>query len=85
MPISEKNHRGRKVLTVIVLALLILLSVVNFRIIKAPLSKFVRHNIGFEDFAGEVQDGYISDNFIRPCFKNDKAMCYFNKIAIAAM
>ena len=22
---------------------------------------------------------------IRPCFKNDKAMCYFNKIAIAAI
>ena len=22
---------------------------------------------------------------VRPCFKNDKAMCYFNKIAIAAM
>ena len=28
---------------------------------------------------------FLKNWIARPCFKNDKAKCYFNKIAIAAM
>lgn len=68
MPRKETKNRGGKVLAVTVLALLVLLSVVNFGIVRAPLSKFVRKEIGFEELVDEVQKGYVSNNFFR---KND--------------
>ena len=68
MPVRGKNHRGKKLLAVTVLALLILLSAVNFRILKGPLVKLIHREIGFEAFTAEVQNGYISDSFV---FKND--------------
>ena len=63
MPAQEAKHRGRKLLAVTVLALLALLSAVNFRIVKTPLARLVRHEIGFTEFVNEVQNGYISGGF----------------------
>ena len=68
MQAQETKHRGRKVLAVAVFAVLVLLSAVNLKIVKDPLSKLIRHDIGFEKFVDEVQNGYLSDSF---AYKND--------------
>lgn len=68
MPAQEKKHRGRKLLTITVLALLMLLSVVNLKVVIKPIQKFIQREISFEDFTNEVQKGYLSDRFVR---KND--------------
>lgn len=64
MPAQETTHRGRKLLAVAVLAVLALLSAVNFDIVKNPLSKFIRQDTSFEGFVDEVQNGYLSDSFV---------------------
>ena len=63
MPAQETNRRGRKPLAVTVLALLALLSALNLRIVKAPLSRLVRHETGFAGFVDEVRSGYVSGSF----------------------
>ena len=68
MPAQETKHRGRKVLAAAVLVLLVLLSIVNLKIVKEPLQKFIQNDLSFEGFADEVQKGYLSDSF---AYKND--------------
>lgn len=68
MPVQETKHRGRKVLAVAVLVLLVLLSAANLNIVKNPLSKLIRQDISFEGFVDEVQKGYLSNRF---AYKND--------------
>ena len=68
MPDQETKHRGRKVLVVVVLALLVLLSTVNLKIIKGPLLKLIGRETGFAGFVDDVQKGYLSDSFT---YKND--------------
>ena len=68
MPAQETKHRGRKVLAVMVLVLLVMLSAVNLKIIKDPLSKLIRRETCFAGFVDEVQKGFLSDSF---AYKND--------------
>ena len=65
---QETKHRGRKVLATAVLTLLMLLSAVNLRIVKDPLSKLIQRELTFENFVDDVQSGYLSDSF---AYKND--------------
>lgn len=68
MSAQKKTYRGKKLMTIAVLALLALLSVANLKIVKEPLGKFVRHELSFEGFSDEVQKGYVSNDFAH---KND--------------
>lgn len=68
MPAKKKKPRGRKIFAIVMLALLALLSVVNFKIAIEPFGKLVRHELSFENFVNEVQKGYLSDSFSH---KND--------------
>lgn len=68
MPAQETKYRGRKLLAAAVLAVLVLLSAANLKIVKDPLSKLIRHDIGFERFVDEVQKSYLSDGF---AYKNN--------------
>ena len=68
MSAQETKHQSRKVLVVMVLAVLVLLSAVNLKIIKDPLSKLIQRDLNFEGFVDEVQKGYLSDSF---AYKND--------------
>lgn len=63
MPAQEKGRRGRKLVAVTALALLILLSAADLRIVKGPLQKFIQHDLGFEDLVDEIQEGYLSGRF----------------------
>ena len=68
MSAQEIKHRSRKVLAVAVLAVLVLLSAANLKIVKDPLQKFIQNDLSFEGFVDEVQSSYLSDNF---AYKND--------------
>lgn len=63
MPTHETKHRSRKVPAVAALVVLVQLSIANLKIVREPLEKFIQHDLSFEDFADEIQKGYISDNF----------------------
>lgn len=68
MPTQKETCRGKKLMTIAVLALLTLFSIANIKMIKEPLEKIARHEITFEGFTDEVQKGYVSNDFFR---KND--------------
>ena len=68
MPVHEKKPEGRKVLAIVMLALLALLSVANYKIVSEPLRKLIRNDLSFDDFIDEVQEGYVSNSFFH---KND--------------
>lgn len=60
MSTQQKKNRGRRLLAVLVLLLLTLLSAANLTIVEDPLSKLAEHDLSFEDFVVEVQNGYTS-------------------------
>lgn len=60
----KRKHLGRKLFTVLVLALLVLLSLANLDLLSVPLERFFHRDISFETFAGELQGGYTSDDFV---------------------
>lgn len=68
MSTQETEHRGKKVLSVAMLTLLVLLSATNLKIVQEPLEKLIRHDLSFEGYVDEVKQGYLSDSFT---FKND--------------
>lgn len=59
----KTKHRG-KLLTVFVLLCLSVLSVLNLKLIKAPLTNLVKGEIGFTGFVEQVQKKYTSDRFV---------------------
>lgn len=61
---QQRKDWGKRLLAVMVLVLLAMLSAINLKIPGGPLWRFVRHDIGFENFADEVQQRYLSDSFV---------------------
>lgn len=64
MRMSYENKKRRiKLPLIAALALLILLSAVNLKIVKEPMAKLARHETTFEEFVDAVETGYSSSNF----------------------